>query len=78
MEESVHNLKIQRDKYLQEIQTISSSLTEIKDAFTPLNLSRSLVSHVTHMVRTVARKNPNFDATQRGLESLFLKSASLI
>lgn len=35
LEDSVNNLRLHRDKYLQEIQKTSTYLSEIKDALSP-------------------------------------------
>lgn len=77
LEESFHGLRLQRDKYRKEIQTTCTCLTEIKDALAPLNLIGSLDDQVTHMIRTVVRKNQALADSQKGLKSLDLENASM-
>lgn len=91
LEESYHNLTLQQDKYLQEVQKMFVSIIGIGDALNFLNIYGSLVDQVMLLVKGVTRKdkymasklvtlstmNVPLSIAQGDLENLCLDNASL-
>lgn len=57
LEESVHDLKLQRDKYLEEVNKAFIYLTGEDNDLLPLKLVHSLPDQMAHMVKIMAIKD---------------------
>lgn len=68
-EEGVRDLKLHQDKYMHKIEIDYTSLIKVRGGFLTLNFLGTLVDQVTHLVRTVARKNFSLVSSRGSLSS---------
>lgn len=57
MKDNVHDLELQRDKYLHEAKEAFASLSGVKNVLLPLKLTGSFSDQVAQLVRIVAMKD---------------------
>lgn len=53
MEENIHGLKLQRNRYLREENEALTSLSGVTEALLPLNLTGPLPDQVAQLVKTM-------------------------
>lgn len=70
LEENVHNLTLQWDTYLQEVQNTYVSLTGIGDSLDAFNLLSSLVAKVKLLVKEVAKKDKALASSQLTISTM--------
>lgn len=69
MEDNIHDLKLQHDRYLHEVKKPSTSLSRVKNILLPLKLVGSIFDQVAHLVRVVSMKDQALSTVRRSLGS---------